>query len=193
MKEKGAEAELRKDGNSFIKDRISKGYRHPALDERLRQERTEQEATLLKRAEQAGVRTPAVIDQTDTTITLEFIDGTKLRDVFEERDDIWNRIGKDIGRLHNRDIIHGDLTTSNIILINNEPVFIDFGLGFFSQRTEDRAVDLRLLQQVLTATHFTVADEAFTTIINGYREQYQDGETVLQRLEQIQERGRYTG
>lgn len=190
---KGAEAELRRDGDRLIKERVVKGYRHPTLDERLREERTEQEARLLERARQAGVQTPDVLERNDTSLTMTFIDGDKLRDVFEDREDLWERIGRDIGRLHDRDIIHGDLTTSNIIVRDDEPVFIDFGLGFFSQRTEDRATDLRLLYQVLEATHFTVTDAAFGAIVDGYREQYDRAEDVLDRLEDLNERGRYSG
>jgi len=189
----GAEAELRRDGDRIIKDRTVKGYRHPTLDRRLREERTKQEARLLERAQQAGVQTPDVLEQNGTTITMAFIEGDKLRDVFEDREDLWERIGRDVGRIHGRDIIHGDLTTSNIIVQDGEPVFIDFGLGFFSQRTEDRATDLRLLEQVLEATHYTVADEAFRTILDGYRDQYSEAEEVLDRLVDLKERGRYNG
>lgn len=189
---KGAEAELRRDGDELVKDRIVKGYRHEELDQRLREERTEQEARLLERAKQAGVSVPAVIHRSGTTLTMEFIDGTKLRDIFEQRDDLWRRIGRDIARLHDRDIIHGDLTTSNILLKDDEPVFIDFGLGFFSQRIEDRATDLRLLHQVLEATHFTIAEEAFSTILEGYQDQYREAEDVLERLHEVEQRGRYS-
>lgn len=190
---KGAEAELRRDGDRLVKERVVKGYRHPDLDRRLREERTEQEARLLERAKQAGVQTPDVIDQDGTSLVMSFIDGDKLRDIFEDREDLWERIGSDIGRLHDRDIIHGDLTTSNIIVHDDEPVFIDFGLGFFSQRTEDRATDLRLLYQVLEATHYTVTDAAFGAIVDGYQGQYSASEEVLDRLEDINERGRYSG
>jgi N6-L-threonylcarbamoyladenine synthase/protein kinase Bud32 len=190
---KGAEAELRRDGDRLVKERVVKGYRHPDLDRRLREDRTEQEARLLERAKQAGVQTPDVLDRDGTSLVMSFIDGDKLRDVFEDRDDLWERIGKDIGRLHDRDIIHGDLTTSNIIVRDDEPVFIDFGLGFFSQRTEDRATDLRLLDQVLEATHYTVADAAFGAIVDGYQDQYSEPEDVLDRLEDISDRGRYSG
>ncbi|MDY6771206.1 MAG: KEOPS complex kinase/ATPase Bud32 [Candidatus Nanohaloarchaea archaeon] len=193
MIDRGAEAVLRREGDRLIKERISKGYRHPQIDTALRQERTEQEARLLEKARQAGVSVPEVHDKDTYTITMSFIDGTKLRDIFEEREEDWPRIGQDIGRLHGRDIIHGDLTTSNMLLDGDKLYFIDFGLGFFSQRVEDRATDLQLLRQVLESTHTAVADEAFDTILKAYQDQYEDGASVLERLEEVASRGRYKG
>lgn len=125
------------------------------------------------------------------TLSMDFIDGDKLRDVFEERNDLWPRIGKNIARLHTRDIIHGDLTTSNMILTDGEVCFIDFGLGFFSQRVEDRATDLRLLRQVLEATHHTVWERAWEAILDGYRDTSDQAEDVMERLEEAESRGRY--
>ncbi|MDY6777564.1 MAG: KEOPS complex kinase/ATPase Bud32 [Candidatus Nanohaloarchaea archaeon] len=189
---RGAEARLTRDGDRLSKERVRKTYRHPDIDERLRTERTEQEARLLKKAEQAGVKTPEVFEQDGTTIVMEFIDGTMLRDCFEEREGLWQDFGEDIARLHARDIIHGDLTTSNVLILEGDLVFIDFGLGFFSQRIEDRATDLRLLEQVVEATHHTVAEQAMEQILTGYRSISSDPDAVMDRLAEIRGRGRYS-
>ncbi len=187
----GAEATVYRDGDRVVKERDRKDYRHPALDERLREERTGQEARLLEKARQAGVRVPEVEQTGDATLSLTALDGAVLRDVFAERDELWPVIGDYVARLHGRDIIHGDLTTSNMLVVDDTLFFIDFGLGSFSQRVEDRATDLHLLKEVLDSTHAAVADEAMDAILAAYREHADDAEDVLERYAEIEERGRY--
>ena len=188
---RGAEAELTITDGRVRKERIAKGYRHPEIDERLRKERTENEARLLEKAERAGVRVPEVLLIEDYALEMELVDGEKFRDVFENEEEKLKEFGKDIGRLHSRNIIHGDLTTSNVILKEGSLYFIDFGLGFFSDRTEDRATDLRLLSQVLDASHHTVSEEAFERILEGYSEIFERSEEVVKRLEEMEGRTRY--
>jgi len=68
---------------------------------------------------------------------------------------VCKQIGISIAKLHDNDIIHGDLTTSNMILDSKENLwFIDFGLGFFSYKIEDKAVDLHLIHHALEAKHY---------------------------------------
>lgn len=188
---KGAEAELTVTDGRVRKERIAKGYRHPEIDERLRKERTENEARLLEKAERVGIKVPDVLVIEDYAIEMELVEGEKFRDVFENEEEMWKDFGRDIGRLHSRNIIHGDLTTSNVILKEGELYFIDFGLGFFSDRTEDRATDLRLLSQVLDASHHTVSEKAFGDILEGYSEIFENSEEVLKRLEEMEGRTRY--
>ncbi len=188
----GAEACITFDPPHAIKTRKPKQYRHTTIDTRLRQERTEKEARLLEKAAQAGVAVPTVVKQEKTELVMDLIDGEKLRDIFEERDDLWTAVGENIARLHAQDIIHGDLTTSNILVKGGELYFIDFGLGFFSQRVEDRATDLRLLEQVLQSTHYKVAEEAFQAILDGYSEGYGGSDEVLEQLEEVKSRRRYS-
>jgi Kae1-associated kinase Bud32 len=188
----GAEAVISVEDGTVIKDRIPKQYRHPDLDNRLRTDRTDLEARLLRKAARAGVRVPTVETVKDTTLKMEQIDGSVLREVLEDEIGRYTTIGEYIARLHNSDIIHGDLTTSNMIRADDDMYFIDFGLGYFSQRTEDRAVDLHLLRDVLDSTHTAVADKAMTRIRKAYREHADDADAVLDRYEEIKERGRYT-
>ena len=188
----GAEAELTMVEGRVRKERIPKGYRHPSIDERLRKERTKKEARLLEKAGLAGVRVPEVLIIEDNALEMDLIDGEKFRDVFEDKKKLWKGFGKDIGRLHSQNIIHGDLTTSNVILKDGELYFIDFGLGFFSERTEDRATDLRLLSQVLDASHHKVSDEAFERILEGYSESFEGSEEIVERLEEMEGRTRYS-
>lgn len=188
---RGAEATVERDGDRCIKERPIKQYRHPDIDARLREERTDQEARLLRRAEEAGVRTPEVLEVTEDTITMEYIEGPKLRDVLEDREELWPEIGEIAGRLHGRNIVHGDLTTSNMIVRDGGLVVIDFGLGGFSERVEDHATDLRLLRQMLEASHPTVHEEVFAAIVDGYTAASDDSGAVLERLEAAESRGRY--
>lgn len=187
----GAEAVISVEDGSIIKERIDKGYRHEVLDKKLRKDRTDLERRLMEKAAKAGVKVPEIRDSSDFSLEMERIEGEKLREVLEDRLELCREIGESIARLHSSDIIHGDLTTSNMMLKDDEVYFIDFGLGFFSQRVEDRATDLRLLWQVLESTHFGIAEEAFERIIEAYSQNYDCSEEVLDRLEDIDARGRY--
>ena len=101
------------------------------------------------------------------------------------------KIAKTIAIMHEQDIIHGDLTKSNMILKNNEIYFIDFGLGFHSSRAEDKAVDMYLLHQALESTHFDILEYIWKIILETYRENYKQAEKVIKTLSAIGKRGRY--
>ena len=204
---KGAEAELTKQGDVLIKERIAKGYRLPELDEKLRKRRTITEARLLREARRAGVLTPQIIDVENTTIKMEFIDGEKVKDILNEKNcaAVCGQIGQSIALLHSYDIIHGDLTTSNMIITkgkdNSSGVaendqllslwFIDFGLGFISQRSEDKATDLYLLHEALESTHFELLEKAWALVLEAYKTHYQGNEKVIKALSGVEKRGRY--
>ncbi len=189
----GAEAILKKENSTLVKDRIAKGYRIAQIDERLRKSRTRSEANLIREAGRAGVNVPNIINEGSFTIEMGFIDGNKVRDALDKKNckEICSHIGESVAKLHNRGIIHGDLTTSNMILKDGKIFFIDFGLGFFSQRTEDKAVDLRLLHQALESTHFEILEEAWDIILKSYKENYAGSDKVIKALSKIEKRGRY--
>jgi len=124
---KGAEADLllNPDWNgvkALIKRRGEKRYRHPELDREIRRQRTIHEASIIHRAKGAGVPTPVIyqIDPDEASIVMEFVEGERVRDIVdelseEERKRLFTVIGVLAGRLHGAGIIHGDMTTSNII------------------------------------------------------------------------------
>ena len=123
-------------------------------------------------------------------IEMEYIKGSLLRDVFDDvkgRRDIFLDIGKNISTLHNNGTIHGDLTTANMILKDNKVYFIDFGLGFFSDKIEDKAVDIYLLREVLEGEHDV---SVFNDILEGYKN-CEDYDKVIDRLKKVERRGRY--
>jgi len=155
----GAEAKVYEKIKSVLKKRVKKGYRHPSIDIRLRKLRTRSEAKLLKKILGLGINVPKVLKSDDKKMLLELekIEGTKVRDILDGSDEelkknICKELGKIIKKLHQNEIIHGDLTTSNMIW-NGKLFLIDFGLGKVSTRLEDKAVDIHLLKECLKSKH----------------------------------------
>ena len=178
----------------IIKDRIKKNYRIKQIDTKLRKFRTKREAKILEKLAAIDFPSPKLIKTEKQKITMENIKGDKLRDVLEKKkyQKLSREIGKKIAILHNNNIIHGDLTTSNMIL-EKEIYFIDFGLSFFSHKTEDKAVDLHLLKQALESKHFRVWDKCFKAALQSYKKYAHNSKEILQRLEKVESRGRYKG
>jgi len=203
----GAEAKifLDKKNNTIIKDRIKKSYRISELDEKIRKQRTKNEIKLLIKANNI-INTPRILDINNSSkknstdigkykFKLQFINGKKLSDNLDnlkikEQKQICRQIGVDIAKLHDNNIIHGDLTTSNMILFDDKIFFIDFGLGFISHKYEDKAVDIHLFKQALEAKHFKNWKILFNEFLNEYKCS-KDFEKILQQLEKVEKRGRY--
>jgi TP53 regulating kinase-like protein len=184
-----------------MKKRFPKKYRPPRLDEQIRMYRTVHEPQLMHEAKKAGVPTPVIflIDKRNATVVMEFIAGKQLKQLLNEVETaekrrLCLRVGELIGRLHTHGIIHGDLTTSNMILNSEAKIFfVDFGLGEKSKELESRGVDLHLMKRALQSTHFRFAEECFDAIIRGYSE-IVDADTVknaLNKIGEIERRGRY--
>ncbi len=189
----GAEAVIYLQDGRVVKDRVEKGYRIREIDERLRKQRTRREAKLIEKVERLGFG-PKLIDSDEKAmrIRMEFIDGQKVRDILSEKNfpRVCEEIGERVAELHNSNIIHSDLTTSNMIL-KDRIFFIDFGLSFESTKIEDKAVDLHLLRQALESKHHMIWEEAFRSVVAGYRRKANDAEAVLKRFEAVEKRGRY--
>ena len=195
---RGAEAILYLDDSNLIKERVKKSYRVPQIDEKLRKLRTRKEANLISRAKRIGVETPNIIsvDEKNYKIKMDFIDGKRLKEFINETDDINRRkvaeeIGKSIGLLHKNGIVHGDLTTSNMILKDDKIFFIDFGLGEFSNRIENQATDLSVLKEAFKSTHFKHLNLLWENLIKGYKQTNSNFNKVLDTLDDIENRGRY--
>ena len=183
---RGAEAVIYREDNNIIKKRIPKSYRIKEIDQQLRKTRNKREVKVLETL-QGKIPVPKVINSDDFEITMEFIEGNKFADVFDPKQ--MKRVGEIISTLHNSNIAHGDLTTSNMIL-GNDIYLIDFGLSFFSEKDEDKAVDLHLLKEALEARHFEHFEEAFTNFKQGYKNT-RNFKEIMQRLEKVESRGRY--
>jgi len=202
---KGAEASLYletwNDRKVIIKRRHPKSYRIPELDLMIRSQRTVHEPNLIHKAKKAGVPTPTIfrIDLTDAAIVMEFVEGKQIKEVLdnvslEQRLQLSGLIGRMIGRLHKHGIIHGDLTTSNMILTPyGKVVFVDFGLSERSKELEPKGVDLHLMKRALQSTHYKHAKECFKAVMKGYSEAVGEQETkkVAAKIREIEKRGRY--
>ncbi|MEM5778441.1 MAG: KEOPS complex kinase/ATPase Bud32 [Candidatus Aenigmatarchaeota archaeon] len=195
---RGAEAILYLQNKNVVKERIKKSYRLPEIDIKLRKLRTRKEAKLLNEARRVGVQTPKIIfvDENSFKISMEFVKGKRLKEFLNEtnnkkRQRIAEEIGKSVGLLHKNGIIHGDLTTSNMILKNNKIFFIDFGLGDFSKRIENQATDLSVLKEAFKSTHFKYLNDLWKNFIRGYKQTNDNFIKVLNALNDIEKRGRY--
>lgn len=194
----GAEAKIFKEDNLVIKERIPKKYRIKQIDEKIRKYRTRREINLLKRAFRL-IPVPEVKKESSERkfqIIMDFINGKKLAnylDLFvdKKRTEICKIIGKQLATLHNNNIIHGDLTTSNMILKDRRIYFIDFGLGFIDHKEEHKAVDLHLLKQALESKHYKHYESSFNAVLNGYKKYCKNYKQILDRLTKVESRGRY--
>lgn len=211
---------------SALKYRPSKPYRHPILDLRLSKHRILAEARVLSKCRRDGVLVPAIysLDENKGWMLMEWIDGEVVRarlnhwlkrrkaGVHERQDaeelvDLMQRVGKAVGRMHAIGVVHGDLTTSNLMLrpvklqephwhsvaghqgLEGDIVLIDFGLASQSSQDEDRAVDLYVLERAFGSTH-PEAESLFKEVLSAYGKSFNGASVVLKRLEEVRMRGR---
>ncbi|MFP4118659.1 MAG: KEOPS complex kinase/ATPase Bud32 [Candidatus Woesearchaeota archaeon] len=191
---RGAEAIITQDKGYVYKTRTRKSYRLEELDDKLRKSRTKREQKVIAKAKKLGIPVPELYEHDDrTVIKMSYVDGQRLRDELlnnPENKHHLKIVGSYVAKLHEHNIIHGDLTTSNIIHTPvDELVLIDFGLSFFSQKIEDKAVDIHLLKQALESTHYKHTEEFYREFLDGYRH-YEDASEVLERLKEVEARGR---
>jgi TP53 regulating kinase-like protein len=100
-------------------------------------------------------------------------------------------MGRYAALLHSANIVHGDLTTSNFT-VNDKLVLLDFGLAYYSERTEDMAVDVRLIKEVFASAHIATKG-AFASFVDGYESVAgkKRTEKILANVKEIEQRGRY--
>jgi TP53 regulating kinase and related kinases len=202
----------------IAKERFPKSYRHPVLDERLTKQRCRAEARILGKCAQKGMDVPAVLLVRPPVLYLEYVKGITIRDRIEElihdlsmKSEVHalaTKIGAIVGTLHSLGIVHGDLTTSNIMLrevttvngssetglnkvaYNNSVLLIDFGLAKNSESAEERAVDLYVLERALSSTHPSLPDDFLEAMFAAYSTTASKVDSTLERLSQVQKRGR---
>lgn len=207
-----------------LKYRPPKPWRHPILDQRLTKHRILSEARILARCRRDGLRVPAVyaVDEAAGWLMIEWVPGAPVRarvnealgsrtEGIEEDQalrDLMRRMGTAVGRMHKVGIVHGDLTTSNMMLsphplnavdgseeqapddpLGGEIVIIDLGLASGSVHEEDRAVDLYVLERAFGSTH-PRAECIFGELLEAYGQSFKQAPTVLKRLEDVRMRGR---
>ena len=209
----GAEAKLHV--GSFLgqrviaKERFPKKYRHPAIDQQLTKKRFKAELKLLVRCKRLGIRTPTIYfaDADKSFFIMEYLsEAVTSRDLINEAraseveadcgrlSKVLRNIGDTVAKLHNDGVIHGDLTTSNILVdagSEDELVLIDFGLGFSEGSAEDKGVDLYVLERAFLSTHPNMEDH-FAVLLDSYQSKLNKGDkkAVVAKYEEIRMRGR---
>ena len=180
------------------KRRIKKGYRIKQIDNNLISTRTKEETKLMTEARQAGVSIPIIydVDLQNGIITMEYLKGKRIKDILnsldeKERARICKKIGESIARFHNNNIIHGDITTSNMILLDDKIHFFDFGLGEINSEVEAKGVDLHVLMEAIESTHSKYSN-CFEYVLEGYKKELKcNANQVIKTIQDIVKRGRY--
>lgn len=203
---------LSKDKPAALKVRPAKPWRHPTLDKRLTRQRILAEARVLVKCRKEGVPVPAVlaVDWEAGWSVAEWIEGVTVKEAIRQREveggedelnGLLARIGTAVGKLHSVGVIHGDLTTSNMMLrpsagsetspgnLQGDIVLIDFGLATQAVQEEDRAVDLYVLERAFGSTH-PKEEGKFDEVLKAYATTYRDAKRALRRLEDVRMRGR---
>jgi TP53 regulating kinase-like protein len=184
------------------KERFVKKYRLPSLDEQLSRQRHRAEVRsierMTKRSPQLKEVLPKVLwdDSKRVIIMTRLMDTETSASVIasrvsngEEIDSILEKIGSIVGLIHSCGLVHGDLTTCNLLMDKNDNMIpIDFGLSSGSHSAEDRAVDLYVLERALLTT--SVPENKFNITLEAYKKVVPEQDAVLKRLEEVRARGR---
>lgn len=199
---KGAEAEIVLSeylGKKVVqKKRVTKSYRIKEIDSHLISSRTKEEAKLISESRKSGVSVPILydVDLQKGILTMQYLNGKRIKDIINDlneskRKNLCIQIGESIAKLHNYDIIHGDITTSNMILLDDRIHFIDFGLGSKCDEIEARGVDLHVLMEAFESTH-SKYPQCFEYVLEGYKKAYSsNANAVINKIDDIVRRGRY--
>lgn len=198
----GAEAKLDSGiwmGREVVnKQRVVKGYRHPTLDKSLQTFRIKNEVRLMLEARKAGIAVPMIysVDLAENRIVMEEVKGMRVKDALEnlsleEAEEICRKIGEIAATMHMSDIVHGDLTTSNMLLDRDRIVVIDFSLGSRTSELEDKGVDMHLLEEAFHSAHYR-RSQLYDAVKDSYVRTYPGGADVLKKVKEIEKRGRYT-
>ncbi|KAK9528386.1 hypothetical protein VZT92_012550 [Zoarces viviparus] len=191
---------------TIVKERFPKRYRHPVLDEKLTHRRTVQEVRSILRCRRAGISAPVVyfVDYTSHCIFLEEIVGsstvrdhiasTRQSDCSNELAWLAERVGQILAKMHEEDVVHGDLTTSNMLLRHQEDgeselFLIDFGLSYISALPEDKGVDLYVLEKAFLSTHPNT-ETLFERLLKSYAAASKKSSAVIKKLDEVRLRGR---
>ena len=187
---------------AIVKQRFVKAYRVPSLDQKLTQRRMSQEVRSMARCRRNGIRAPAVyhLDLKERTIHMEDIEGVSLKEFIRSVDrasegvalsELVREIGRILARMHDCDVVHGDLTTSNMIYQpeRGHLTLIDFGLSCVSALAEDKGVDLYVLERAFLSTHPNT-EQLFQALLESYSQASRDPKPVLAKLDEVRLRGR---
>ncbi|XP_053664969.1 EKC/KEOPS complex subunit TP53RK [Anopheles marshallii] len=201
----------------LVKERFEKKYRHPALDRQLTRQRIKAEQKAFQRCATAGLLTPALYgaDLEERKIYMEYLEKSRTaKDFIDELTasspdamdspqlrKLAEKIGYVVGVLHRNNLVHGDLTTSNLLLDPVEKdaedllfpyrlVTIDFGLSHFSDNNENKGVDLYVLERAILSAHSQLPG-LFAIILKAYRVHNTNNcQETIAKYEEVRARGR---
>ena len=197
---KGAEADLYQtkwqNSKAILKIRKIKNYRNSLLDLKIRKQRTIKECQMISFVKSFGIHTPLIyfVNLKTTSIMMQEIPGTPVHDLSESKIvEVSKDIGKLVGTLHKNGVMHGDLTTSNFILFKNTVFVIDFGLSQNTIKSEDHAVDLRLIKEILNSAHAKIMLSSWENFLHGYKSIVGSAyyAKITKLVSDIESRGRY--
>ena len=150
---KGAEADIRRASylgwECVVKERVKKRYRLEELDTIIRLRRTVREGRFLYLIKDFGILSPYIwdIDKKRYTLTMSYIPGNLAKEEIERGNlDCCYNIGVIVGKLHERDIVHNDLTTSNFIVVKESGIN---GIGKDTEDSKDHRLSSDLNQRDL--------------------------------------------
>ncbi|HVA83090.1 MAG TPA: KEOPS complex kinase/ATPase Bud32 [Candidatus Aquilonibacter sp.] len=169
--------------DALAKNRVEKKYRVPQLDIEIRETRTRKEARILYALSNAGVNAPRLIGLGKFTIYMSRLEGKLLKDIKAEPAE-FAKIGGQLALMHNANVSHGDFTPANIMKCKGEYFIIDFGLAEISNSIEEKAIDLLLIKRSSTGSQYS-------SLLKGYAKVSKNSKEILERLEEIEKRGRY--
>jgi TP53 regulating kinase-like protein len=129
---------------------------------------------------------------------MDFIDGKQLKQLVSEVSErklreLCEEFGRLIGLLHSGGVVHGDPTTSNVIVDKHSKIWlIDFGLAEMNATVEMKGVDIHLMRRAFETTHWDLQDIMLESASVGYRRTMkEEADEVLSRANEIRTRGRY--
>ena len=190
---------------AIVKQRFKKTYRHPTLDAKITRARLVGETRALVRARRLGVPTPSLlyVDARQNAIYMERVPGRTLKELIregmsdEDMEEVGKQVGKHVAAMHDGGLIHGDLTTSNILVVRDADelkktpprvVLIDFGLASNSIVPEDKGVDLYVLERAITVTH--AAGRLFEAVMREYKKASGLWSASFNKFAEVRMRGR---
>ena len=168
---------------ALAKVRQPKRYRVKILDDELRKTRTRREAKVLALLMLKNVPVPAVLAVGEYVIFMEKLEGVLLRDA-DKGKEFYEKVGNVVRDMHNAGVAHGDMTTANIIAVGNTPYVIDLGLAEITVSVEEKALDILLMKRSL-------GESLYAKFLSGYSDRNINYKTVMNRLFDIEKRGRY--
>ena len=169
----------------LVKKRIKKNYRVKELDDKIRRERTKKEARILSSLFISGVNCPELrfCDPDEFSVFFTFINGRLARNSRLENG-FFTKAGRQLALMHESGVVHGDFTTSNLIISKEKVYVIDFGLSDFSAVIEEQATDLLLFKK-------SVDSRGFKTFAEAYAKTKKNASVIVKKMSEIEKRGRY--